>query len=438
MAKTKPTVVPVWIPDNATNIVDPGSKATSGYVDEILPSSYLNYHLNRVGQWMQHLNKMAAINNYYVNSGSGSDTTGTGTGLLPWATIDKALSECPANSISIINFTDTGPAMANYFIQNHTSLENQVIVFLDAGFTTIYHDIDSSGASNEILGFDMYSSAVISDTPIYVNNPSAAKNWSPVYNAPYRAQAGKNYFISSDVCRMNTTAANDTTAYWATTSAYGSIDIYLNKTSGIQYYSQSNGGAIQNYLKNLCLGGEVLSAYQGDSAIDDTDYWIRTQTSVKPTYYFDFKKNAAYSSGLRRAAAGGPESITPKAIRGLPFDGSVCTADENNAAWATGIEAAASNFQSSSSAPAKVGKIMNITCTQAVSGNFIEGLTVEIDSGGLTGSVYEKEGRGLNMDIPFYLYVAYFGGADTCNFFPYMISKGERNPGLTTNVESLK
>jgi len=429
MAKTKPTVVPVWIPDNATNIVDPGSKATNGYVfQDPLPSSYLNYHLNRVGQWMQYANRQVDVH-LYINQATGNDTTGNGTVTTPYATLNKALTECGEGGVAIIEDTNVG-ASIHELTSDHTLKNQDIQIISSGGGITVRANTKAGGGGNIALrGFDMYNSTVTIVGAIEFGAIGAGETWDTVASM-FRAGDGKSTVHVFGTLSVASSAGAIGQCYFVqnTTGVLATIDLWIYATITT---------SSRNYIFDSAVGTN-LYAVGGDAAIDDTDYWIRTQTSVKPTYYFDFKKNAAYSSGLRRAAAGGPESITPKAIRGLPFDGSVCTADENNAAWATGIEAAASNFQSSSSAPAKVGKIMNITCTQAVSGNFIEGLTVEIDSGGLTGSVYEKEGRGLNMDIPFYLYVAYFGGADTCNFFPYMISKGERNPGLTTNVESLK
>jgi len=57
----KPTDKPEWIPDNTTNITDPGAKATNGWGDsgvEAAPSEAFNWFWNRTSQWIDYLDSL--------------------------------------------------------------------------------------------------------------------------------------------------------------------------------------------------------------------------------------------------------------------------------------------------------------------------------------------------------------------------------------------
>lgn len=437
MGKTKPTVVPAWIPDNTTNIVDPGAKATDGYeFNDPVPSGWLNYHLNKLGQWSEYLDRMVATT-LTVNDATGNDTTGNGSSTSPYKTANKAFTECAENATTIISFTDAAPT--THVMSADVTLKNQTIVLLHSGNSTLQHNINSAGATNEIYGFDMWNSSVVSTIPHTMANPALAKNWGS-NDAIFRAQAGRNYFISSAAVSMNTNQAASTTCYIASTSQYGTIDLYFTKIAAGQVTTNSNGGTIKNYVKNLFIGGETLYGYNDDATIDDADYWIETQSYRNPQYTFNFKENASYASGLRKTAGGGPEAVTIKAFRGVSgADGtSGTTADGSDAEWEQKLESAPSNYAAVTGAGAMTGQLTEWSVTKTIAGNFVESALFEMTSGGYAGSKFEANGPMSTPNCPFYIHVAYTGVADTCDFYPYITQYGERNPGLITNLPSLK
>jgi len=55
----KPTQKISWVPDNTTNIADPGSKATYGWLfEEAAPSAAFNWFWNRVSQWINYIDAL--------------------------------------------------------------------------------------------------------------------------------------------------------------------------------------------------------------------------------------------------------------------------------------------------------------------------------------------------------------------------------------------
>jgi len=55
----KPTQKPAWVPDNSTNITDPGSKATYGWLSgDAAPSEAFNWFWNRVSQWIDYVDAL--------------------------------------------------------------------------------------------------------------------------------------------------------------------------------------------------------------------------------------------------------------------------------------------------------------------------------------------------------------------------------------------
>lgn len=437
MSKTKPTVVPAWVLDNVTNIVAPGSKATDGYeFSDPLPSAWLNYHLNKLGQWAQYLN--AGVDRIiYVNDAAGNDTTGDGSAALPYKTAMKAFSECPENSFVSIVFTDV--VATNQLITANITLKNQTIFMLAAFGSILQHNVDSSGATNQIYTISMSNSTVISFIPEIIGGIAPAKAWG-TSDSPYHAASGKNYYFADSTITMCGTGAASATHFWVTEEDGASVDCFLSAAAAGQVDTNSNGATILNFFRDVITCGESLYSYQADAGIDDPVYWVGAITFQNPVWRCNFKTNASYPSGLRKTAGGGPESVNFadfRARRGA--DSSGTSADGTDGEWESKLEECASNYTSVTGAGLKVGQITEWKVTKSVSGNFVESADFELQAGGYAGSKFYDVGfRNGGLAIPFYVEVAYTGGADTCDFYPYLVEYGEKNPGVNTNIKILK
>lgn len=440
--KKKPTIVPVWIPDNLTNIADPGSKAGLGYENtglDPLPAPYMNFHLNRLGQWAQLLNRMHQVE-IVVDFNTGNDTTGDGSNLLPYKTVDRALEECAEGSYALIVFGETVPTIQT--ITKDVDLRNQAIAFVHAGNTTLKHHVDYSGAQNEIRGFDMVSSVVISYIPTVIGGPTGTKSWSTAKQAPYRSWGGKSAYIAAGSMEFPTGGASTPVLYWATSSQIGLMDVILTKLTAPQVITHSTGISIKAYVKNVMQPGEALACYTEDAGIDNSTYWLETHLYRNPKWQFNFKSNPMYSGGLRKTGAGGPEAISFRGFRGFAQDlASTLTADQTAAYWRGVVETSfRANFESYNGAGTLTNQLTKWVFTSTVNGNFVEDLTVELVGGGLADWLKAGFPGGAALAIPFYIYVTYTAGGGTGNatFFPKPIQRGERNPGIITNLASLK
>ena len=87
----KPTDKPEWIPDNTTNITDPGSKATNGWLTgDTAPSEAFNWFWNRTSQWIDYLDSLNSfVADYTI---SVTDTTTLNSAITEIGTLPKNLN----------------------------------------------------------------------------------------------------------------------------------------------------------------------------------------------------------------------------------------------------------------------------------------------------------------------------------------------------------
>ena len=90
-ANNKPTQKPAWIPDNTTNITDPGSKATNGWLTgDTAPSQGFNWFWNRVSQWINYQDGLDYFTNDYTISVT--DSTEYNAAITEIAVLPKDLN----------------------------------------------------------------------------------------------------------------------------------------------------------------------------------------------------------------------------------------------------------------------------------------------------------------------------------------------------------
>lgn len=434
MAKTKPTVVPVWIPDNTTNIADPGAKATAGYDStDPVPYGWLNYHLNRVGQWMQYANRQVDVH-LYVNGAAGNDTTGDGSAALPYATVEKALTECGENSAAYIECVD---ATTQVITTDHDLKNQSVFIFL--GGILRFNTKAEAGPTVGLCGFDMSKSAVTIVAAIEFASVGVGSTFN-VVAAAFRPVAGKSTLNIFGTVKVTTGAGAIGSCYLVQNSAGNpsSIDLYLY--GGGAYITTSS----QNYIVDNAYG-ITLYAYGGDAAIDDTDYWVKTQTSTDTIWEIDFTKNvdtfASYAcvSGLRQTGA------SQEVCQWIDYMGTVGAisvvhnANVAPATWTNRLNANTGNYHAVTTNSNSYSPNIAWTVTLTESTDYVTKCQIKQAASGIAGSKYAAAGAPLRYPFPARLEVEYIAASgDKCIFTPYVLQWGERNPGLVTNIESLK
>jgi len=113
----KPTDKPEWIPsNNPSYILDPGAKATNGWIGEAVASKVLNWFWNRTSQWIDYLDSL----NHFVADYTVSLTAAS------TAAIDAAQTEIDSLPDNLNDFTLTidFTVAGNYTPTNRFSFSN--------------------------------------------------------------------------------------------------------------------------------------------------------------------------------------------------------------------------------------------------------------------------------------------------------------------------
>lgn len=200
MTRTLPAQALGWIPDNTTNILDPGSRKTAGYTPLTAPAAQEhNWIFNVVSQHINYMRNMVNVTKYCDLSG-GSDTTGDGTILAPYANIDRALNDLAPGSAAVIYLkNDTASSDVQYTIAADHDLYNQSILFDKYGTNSgnnciVQHSTYVSSNFNYIRALNLHNSIVSANTSIKHQTavPYGLYSWA-VNATPFKADYGDNF-----------------------------------------------------------------------------------------------------------------------------------------------------------------------------------------------------------------------------------------------------
>ena len=169
----KPSQKPAWIPDNTTNITDPGSKATNGWLTgDTAPSPGFNWFWNLISQWIDYIDETGHfVANYTINVAVGQiDTAIAEIAALPrdlngyTLTIDFATgTHEPSDTIAIEDFRN-----GDIVITGGSSSAKTIIDTSVNGGTEDCLKIRNCSANIEISGYSAtYQLMLESATAIY-------------------------------------------------------------------------------------------------------------------------------------------------------------------------------------------------------------------------------------------------------------------------------
>lgn len=280
MTTTKPSDLLNWIPDNTTNIFDPGSLKTNGYpasgATAVPKNIHHNWLFNRTSQWVTYLNGLEP-GTFYVDYLSGSDTN-DGTISLPY----KTIKHCIDTNLTIGGNIDIYIGSGTHEITADITLENNKVVFrVTTAVTTAelsFSAKDNGDTTASMYGFKMNNSSVYfaarSSTKIdfgaYPALPGATTDW--YQSAPFRFMSGNCtvYANCTAITFNNSGTLNQFFVYCdsgAVSPEAGAAIANVHFLGSPTITTNSKGFVVANLVNHVNIFGALAT-------IDNSDYWV--------------------------------------------------------------------------------------------------------------------------------------------------------------------
>lgn len=266
----KPTEDIGWIPDNTTNITDPSSRKTAGYVDGVLgtpPAGEHNWIFNRLSQWQAYLKGFT--NNFYVDPAGGDDAN-PGTALEPFETFPHAIDQVNEGGRAVITLKGDIDIIADDTIWDKTiyivpdTTEEINFTYLAGGGTnddTLYK-ITLAGSASLVSFAKVNVPAADYDT---FQSAFLATGWGAL-------QLLGGLEIEADLTATNKPSVVDVSVG----NSGGKINLFTGGT-----ITTNIGGYVVGPL-GAVLGGSVYD-YNNGSNIDVPQYWWEDYNSYEHT-----------------------------------------------------------------------------------------------------------------------------------------------------------